>query len=455
MLIFPLTLFRVTALVIFADYDTKCIILEHASVIDCHQDGIVSNPVPMILAWLVTSNLSTLFFFLIVCGEHKLLPFQFDKAKQWKNYRSFLRILPSLILTEIYYIIRLSIVPSHAGRAISFFLLVWQAAMTLVAYRFRYIRPVKWNEPAGCLNKFLYLFYWINLLTYYLESLFVWFAFTLDLAHEVAPVIEKELPDASSIKVVIVYLLSARVLFGTRLVSCFGHKICYGDRDLERGSASVETQTADRSTHVEQEDAAGSTDTLGQAASTSTDIEEQDAAGSTDTLGQAARTSTDIEEQDAAGSTDALGQAASTSTDIEEQDAAGLTDTLGKATGTSTDIKGQDATGSTSTYIKERDAAEVTVTSAQAAAGLINKEGQAAGILTDPEKRDAAGLTDHAEGQADGLTNTEERDSSTLTVTMEGAAPTSASRSEARSPAPPPPPKKPRYNRPRPEVSNQ
>ena len=159
-LIFPLTLFRVTALVIFADYDTKCMILEHASVIDCHQDEIVSNPVLMILAWLVTSNLSTLFFFLIVCGEHKLLPFQFDKAKQWKNYRSFLRILPSLILTEIYYIIRLSVVPSHAGRAISFFLPVWQGAMTLVAYRFRYIRPVKWNEPAGCLNKFLYLFYW-------------------------------------------------------------------------------------------------------------------------------------------------------------------------------------------------------------------------------------------------------------------------------------------------------
>ena len=406
--------------------------MEHASVIDCHQDGIISNPVPMILAWLVTSNISMLVFFLILYGEHERLQFQCDKAKQWKSDRSFLSILPSLFLTEIYYIFQLSVVSSHTGRAITFFFLSWHAEMTLVAYCFKYMRPVERNEQARCLNKFLCLFYWISLLTYYSESLFIWFAFTLDLAQEVAPVIEKELPHASSIKVVIVYLLAARVFFGASLVSCFGHKIFYGDRALERGSASVETQTADRSTHVEQEDAAGSTDILGQTAGTSTDIEEQDAAGSTDTLGQAA----------------------STSTDKGEQDAAGSTDTLGQATGASTDIKGQDATGSTSPYIKERDATELPDTSAQAAAGLINKEGQAVGILTGTEKRDAAGLTDHAVGQADGLTNTEERDSSTLTVTMEGAAPTSASRSEVRSPAPPLPPKKPRYNRPRPEASN-
>ena len=152
------------------------------------------------------------------------------------HQQSSLHFLP-LLLTVVYYIIRLSVVPSAAGKWITFFLLIWQPAVTVVAYCFKFMEV---NCPLWERNRFLILFYWTNLITYYLESLFIWFAFTLDLAHEVAPVIEKELPDASSIKVVLVYLLAARVAFGSKLVSFFEHQVCSG---VEEAIAGLGTQT--------------------------------------------------------------------------------------------------------------------------------------------------------------------------------------------------------------------
>ena len=110
---------------------------------------------------------------------------------------------------------------------------------------------------------------------YYLESLFIWFAFTLDLAHEVAPVIEKELPEASSIKVVLVYLLAARVAFGSKLASFFGHKVCCGVEEVVAG-LGTQTDTGEQGDGASIGHTTGMKEPVAGPSSTSTGTEGRD-----------------------------------------------------------------------------------------------------------------------------------------------------------------------------------
>ena len=69
---FALVVVRVISMVYFTVYDTKCMIFERASVVDCHQDGLWPDPESWILAWMFLSFSSSLVFFIIFSLACKL-----------------------------------------------------------------------------------------------------------------------------------------------------------------------------------------------------------------------------------------------------------------------------------------------------------------------------------------------------------------------------------------------
>ena len=185
-------------------------------------------------------------------------------------------------------------------------------------------------------NNICCLFYWISLIMFFLEALYLWIAVALDVAHQVAPLIKKEYPNEPRIKGIIVLGLGFNLAFHSNLVSFFWNKIFHGDKDLlsepcskliqadlqgQARNASSDQEGQARHAPIYQEEQAGhtSTDQGEQAGHTSTDQGEQAGHTSTDQGEQAGHTSTDQEEQTGHPSTHQVEQARRTSTDKEKE----------------------------------------------------------------------------------------------------------------------------------------
>ena len=237
---------RFVSLIFYTTYDTTCIVFEHASVIDCHQEVIIPDQAPWTLVWIVLSVISSVLFVFIVVDNMELLNFQKKKAKKLFTKGSFISLLILLGLTTMYYIIRTIIAPSSLGRAISIVACFSPSARVIVLIFFNYtprvrLRPIDGRSESCCrscccqfLAKYmLFFFYWIALVMCFLEIACVWVAVALDTAHEVAPLIQKEFPDESSrYKGVLILLLGFSLAFHSRMLSFFWQKLFHGDKDL-------------------------------------------------------------------------------------------------------------------------------------------------------------------------------------------------------------------------------
>ena len=284
-----LAIFRVITLFFFSTYDTSCIIYEHASVSNCHQDVIIphGSVEVWILVWVISSLLGSAIF-LSVCYniEPEFLSYQREKARlAWKK-GSFISIVALFLITLGYYIYRSSIAPSGASQGISVALIFWLCSMVLVMHRLNYMPRVQWKGKQccspDCLKRKKYrsvirvkrscsakdqkdkqccsekcsdcqcccceccrgpccsvfpaeiycVFYWIAIITFFLEVMCMWVAVALDAAHEVAPLIEKKFEGESRIKGALILLLGFSMAFHSNLLSFFWNKIFHGDKDL-------------------------------------------------------------------------------------------------------------------------------------------------------------------------------------------------------------------------------
>ena len=338
-------LFRFVTLIYYSAYDMKCVIFEQASVINCHQGAVISqeNAKIWILFWVFSSILGSVVFLTVVFYDHKLLNFQHDKAKQiWKK-GSFLSVLWLCVIATGFHAYRISLAASVLGKIISASMVIWMIAMFLDLLCLNYTPRVHWRgkfcDP-NCWDNFrnniCCLFYWISLIMFFLEALYLWIAVALDVAHQVAPLIEKEYPNEPRIKGIIILGLGFNLAFHSNLVSFFWNKIFHGDKDLlselcskliqadlqgQARNASSDQEGQARHAPIYQEEQAGhtSTDQGEQAGHTSTDQGEQAGHTSTDQGEQAGHTSTDQEEQTGHPSIHQVEQARRTSTDKEKE----------------------------------------------------------------------------------------------------------------------------------------
>ena len=85
----------------------KCALFEEASLINCTQRFIVSHPEHWVLAWLVISNVFSLYFMIIVWFEYKHLGCSFYcTLKMLLKKASFWTMIFFFLFTTIYDILR-------------------------------------------------------------------------------------------------------------------------------------------------------------------------------------------------------------------------------------------------------------------------------------------------------------------------------------------------------------
>ena len=259
---------RFVSLIVFSTYDTKCVILERASVSNCHQDIYLPGPEIWTVVWMALSVLSSINFIAIVVDnmESRLLNFQRQKTKKLFRKGSFISLLLLLVLTTIYYIFRAVVAASTIGMAIAIIMSFWPSTMVLVAIFLNYTPRVRWIPKDCCsasccfprvfrpfMKYSLFLFYWTALAMYFLEATGMWIAVTLDAAHQVVPLIDRKFPDETTrYKAIVVVLLGFSVGFHSQILSFFWQKMFHGDRNFfsEPCSKLIDDQTEEENTEA-------------------------------------------------------------------------------------------------------------------------------------------------------------------------------------------------------------
>jgi hypothetical protein len=205
-------------------------VFEHASVLDCSQNGTYPDPKSWILAWIMLSVISSLLYICILCtaDQLKLLEIVTNKMKLRNSSLASFTVLT--ILTFVYYIIQIASEGTKGlTGAILFFQFFWLLEMWVVVYILNYTPPPA--QSSQCVVKILRVIYWFALFMYLCEILLKLFAAMLDVAYDVAPVIERRFPH-KFLKGLIVILSGLRLAYHSRLFYFFWDKMFHGNRDL-------------------------------------------------------------------------------------------------------------------------------------------------------------------------------------------------------------------------------
>jgi hypothetical protein len=201
---------------------------EQTSMLDCHQDGLVPDPESWILAWMLLSFSSSLIFLITLCVANNLgfLKVRRDKictCSTWMKKASFVSFTFLIIPTVAYYGIRIKRATlSKKSVATSVFLLIWPLVMWVVVLILNYTR-----NRSDCCKKVL-LFYWVGLAMYLCETAFKTASVMLDVAYDIAPLVDP----GENFKALILILSGFRLAFHSRLLTFFWEKLFHGDKDL-------------------------------------------------------------------------------------------------------------------------------------------------------------------------------------------------------------------------------
>ena len=230
-----LAFFRLLSMINFATYDTKCMIFERASVIDCHQDGLFPDTESWILAWIILSITSSIIFLYILYIANKLELLETFSNEMMRLKSSFASFTILSLLAIVFYVLRIvSKGLNGISGATSFFLLIWPIVMWFVVWILNYTQQVCFKSCCSRRTSPIGLFYWFALVMYFVETVFKVFSVMLDVAYDVAPAIEGQFSD-ESLKGIIVILSGFRLAYHTRLLRFFWNKMFHGDTDLFSG----------------------------------------------------------------------------------------------------------------------------------------------------------------------------------------------------------------------------
>ena len=234
-----LCVLRFISIINFSIFDTKCTVLEKASVLNCSQEFFTSNPKHCIATWLFTSVVSSSVLLLIIYLNRENLNFETAKFQQILERGSFWSLFSGLIASSVYYCYRITITSNTISILILALLLIWPFVNVGAMCCWNYLPPVQ-NNATNC------IIYWLALTMHLLETAFKLLAVMLDVAYDVIPTNENMLGKKyGKLRGVMVIVMGLNLGLHTELVSFFWKKIFYGEKDLLAGPSInlVEQQT--------------------------------------------------------------------------------------------------------------------------------------------------------------------------------------------------------------------
>ena len=255
------------SIIFFSVFDTKCIIFEKASVVNCTQEFFTAKPEHWIFAWLFMSIVASVVFILIVRLNHKKLDYQVEKLKRIYKKGSFCSLVFLLISSSVYYIIRIFTKSDKMSIAILALLFVWPLMIAAVVCCVNYLPRVHWTSATGprfttlwlkdCVTKNSnFMIYWLALFTYFVETTCKLLAVMLDVAHDVAPLMQSKFTDeAGQFRGVMVIVIGFTLGLHARLFSFFWQKLFHGEKDLfsEPSDKLMEETLTEKRQHDESE----------------------------------------------------------------------------------------------------------------------------------------------------------------------------------------------------------
>ena len=198
------------SVIFFSIFDTKCIIFEQASVINCSQDFFISNPRGWISAWLFMSIISSFLAFLIIYVNRKKLNYQSTGAKKIYKKGSFFSLIFLLVVSSVYYFIRIfSMGFEPMSLLMNILIFLWPLVTVLLVCCLNYLPRVRWKNitwPPRCTRAWWkeclhknsnFIIYWLVLVLYFVEIACKLVAIMLDVAHDVAPLIQQKFAQES------------------------------------------------------------------------------------------------------------------------------------------------------------------------------------------------------------------------------------------------------------------
>ncbi|XP_028392510.1 uncharacterized protein LOC114517065 [Dendronephthya gigantea] len=232
--------------IFFSIFDTKCVIFEEASVINCTQNFLISNPTHWVFAWLLMSIIASILLIAIIRLNHKKMNYQTEKAKSILKKGYFGSFVFLLLISLVYYVIRIYATRSEkTSISISILVFLWLPVTVVLICCLNYLPRVHWattvNAPRftivwwkDCLNKNSnFIIYWLALVMHFIEVTSKVASIMLDVALEVAPLIENKLSDESNqFRGVLVIVIGFRLAFHVRVLSFFWEKLFHGEKDL-------------------------------------------------------------------------------------------------------------------------------------------------------------------------------------------------------------------------------
>ncbi len=213
--------------------------------VNCSQDFFTSNPEHWIFAWLLMSVVASFFFLFIILLNHEKLNYQIGKARKIYKKASFSSLIFLLIISSVYYFMRFFAKTDDLSIAISTFFFLSSILTVAVICCVNYLPRVHWTKTSAprfttlvlwkdCLTKNSnFIIYWLALVIYFVETTCRLLAVMLNVAYDVAPLIESKFShDYGQFWGVMVIVIGFRLGFHARLQSFFWEKLFHGEHDL-------------------------------------------------------------------------------------------------------------------------------------------------------------------------------------------------------------------------------
>ena len=213
--------------------------------INCSQEFFISNPRYWVFAWLLMSIISSFLLILIVRLNHKKLNYQSEKAKKVFKKGHVGSLIFLLLISLVYYVIRIYTTRSEkTSVSISVLIFLWLPVTVLLICCLNYLPRVHWTKASlprftlvwwkDCLTKNSnFIIYWLALVMHFVEVTSKVASIMLDVALEVAPLIQHNFPDESrKFRGLVVIVIGFRLAFHLRILSFFWQKLFHGEKDL-------------------------------------------------------------------------------------------------------------------------------------------------------------------------------------------------------------------------------
>ncbi|XP_028392781.1 uncharacterized protein LOC114517304 [Dendronephthya gigantea] len=231
---------------IFASvFDTKCIIFDHASMVNCSQEVFIAKPRHWVFAWFLMSIMSSALLLLIVYLNCEKVNYQIGKAKKIYKKGYFVSLMFLTLVSLLFYSIRLyNTRLEKTSLSISILILFSVPVTVLLICCLNYLPRIAWRKSRhtfctlvwseDCLRKNSnFIIYWWAVVLYLIENACKVVGMMLNLAEEVAPLIENKFPEkAGHFRSVMVIVIGLRLTFHARVLNFFWQKLFYGNRDL-------------------------------------------------------------------------------------------------------------------------------------------------------------------------------------------------------------------------------